>query len=107
MQDIERLDSIECHNPTGPVQPYKVPFKNSITHDPSVDEMRVLVVQNGIRPEIDPRWRQDGVWFLAQGKNMNQKSILTLIQCCIYKLYAAIVFAPNCICEVFICVECL
>jgi len=40
---------------------YMLPYANLVNSDPSVDDMRVVLVVQGSRPEIPMRWKCDNV----------------------------------------------
>lgn len=43
---------------TGKPREYSVPYEDHVPHDPSVEEMKEVVVLNGIRPQIEERWNR-------------------------------------------------
>ena len=40
---------------------YQLPYFDSVSHDPSFEEMRKVVVGQNIRPGIEKRWKDDEV----------------------------------------------
>ena len=40
---------------------YQLPYYDSVSHDPSFEEMRKVVVGQNIRPGIEKRWKDDEV----------------------------------------------
>lgn len=40
---------------------YMLPYANLVNSDPSVDDMRVVLIMQGSRPEIPMRWKCDNV----------------------------------------------
>ena len=47
--------------PSGEVNEYQLPYFNLVSHDPSFEEMRKVVVGQKMRPCIEKRWRNDEV----------------------------------------------
>lgn len=45
---------LSCY--TGDVGEYQVPYQNCVPNDPSIEDMKKVVVTQGIRPGIDERW---------------------------------------------------
>ena len=41
--------------------PYEVPYHNVVPNDPSLEDMKKMVVEEGVRPPIDPKWKNDEV----------------------------------------------
>ena len=48
-------------SPSGEVNDYQLPYFDSVSHDPSFEEMRKVVVGQEIRPMIEKRWKEDEV----------------------------------------------
>lgn len=45
----------------GEVGEYQVPYQNCVPNDPSIEDMKKVVVTQGIRPDIDERWKKSEV----------------------------------------------
>ena len=45
----------------GEVNDYQLPYFNLVSHDPSFDEMRRVVVGQKMRPSIEKRWKNEEV----------------------------------------------
>ena len=46
---------------------YEIPYQNMVPSDPSMEDMKKKVVDEGARPPIDPNWKEDEVrmdWYL-------------------------------------------
>ena len=48
-------------SPSGEVNDYQLPYFDSVSHDPSFEEMKKVVVGQEIRPKIEKRWKEDEV----------------------------------------------
>ena len=48
--------------PTGQCEEYELPFQGVVPPDPSLDEMRAVVVDEKKRPPIPHRWKTDEVY---------------------------------------------
>ena len=57
---LTRLKFSICFLP-GEVGEYQVPYQNCVPNDPSIDDMKKVVVTQGIRPDIDERWKKSEV----------------------------------------------
>ena len=46
---------------TGDVGEYQVPYQNCVPNDPSIEDMKKVVVTQEIRPDINERWNSNEV----------------------------------------------
>ena len=50
-----------CTCCVGDVGEYQVPYQNCVPNDPSIEDMKKVVVTQEIRPGIDERWNSHEV----------------------------------------------
>jgi hypothetical protein len=53
--------NVVVHVCTGDVGEYQVPYQNCVPNDPSIEDMKKIVVTQEIRPGIDERWNNHEV----------------------------------------------
>lgn len=54
-----------CVVPVGDVGEYQVPYQNCVPNDPSIEDMKKVVVTQEIRPGIDERWNKHEVIIIT------------------------------------------
>lgn len=61
---------------------YLLPYANLVGSDPSIEDMHVVLIVQGARPEIPMRWKCDNVSIfeniLPKPKNLQKKTITIL-----------------------------
>ena len=55
------IDSFIPPHLTGEVGEYQVPYQNCVPNDPSIEDMKKVVVTDEVRPDIDERWIKNEV----------------------------------------------
>ena len=45
----------------GEVGEYQVPYQNCVPNDPSIEDMKKIVVTEGLRPDLEERWKTSEV----------------------------------------------
>ena len=50
---------VGLHSFTGMCCDYQLPYYDVVPADPSIKEMRAIVVENGYRPHVEADWKQE------------------------------------------------